>query len=276
MNASDLSPEAAAILSYYQESGVHFAEAETPGGLWSWDPAAALPSQGAVAEKPAQAPRTGSRTVSGDAPQALAAAEAAAAACTSLEELVTAIEGFAGCPLRDGAMNTVVFDGILGADILIMGEAPGRDEDRMGKPFVGRSGQLLDRMLGSIGLARAPADGQRPVTITNVVFWRPPGNRNPAPAELAVCLPFARRFVTLTRPKIMLTVGKVPTEAFFPDVKGITRARGTWREFDLGNGTSCPTLPIFHPAFLLRQPAQKRWVWRDLLAVKAKLNETLS
>lgn len=268
--------EREAILRFYRDAGITTAEAETPGGLWAWEdaPKKTSPHQAEPPQQPT--PRAKPKAVGPSADDALVQAETIASACADLDQLIEAIKAFEGCPLREGAHGPVVFDGVLGADVLVMGEAPGREEDRQGKPFVGRSGQLLDRMLAAIGLARAPDEGQRAVTITNVVYWRPPGNRNPTPAELAVCMPFARRFITLSKPKLVLTAGKVPTEAFFPDASSITRARGKWRIIETGDGTDIPALPIFHPAFLLRQPAQKRWAWRDLLEAKSKLNETLS
>ncbi|MEM1409730.1 MAG: uracil-DNA glycosylase, partial [Pseudomonadota bacterium] len=207
--------------------------------------------------------------------EALKKAESQAAAAQNLETLIETIGAFDSCPLRQGASKAVVFDGILGADVLVIGEAPGREEDRVGKPFVGRSGQLLDKMLAAIDLSRQPSGDQKPVCITNVVFWRPPGNRNPTKAELAVCLPFVRRFVQLSQPKLVLTAGKVPTEALFPDVTSIVRARGQFRTLSVSDTEDVPALPIFHPAFLLRQPQQKRLAWRDLLAAQSKLNERL-
>jgi DNA polymerase len=130
-------------------------------------------------------------------------------------------------------------------------------------------------MLAAIGLSREPAEDQQPVAISNAVFWRPPSNRNPSKGEIAICLPFMRRFITLSAPKLLILTGNVPTQALFPDAPGITRSRGQFRELDLGHGAPIPALPIFHPAFLLRQPAQKRWAWKDLLQAQSKLNETL-
>lgn len=285
MGTTYSSDEARAILRFYQEAGLDTAEADVPGALWgnegpssskalSQRPAA---NQAPAQEAPARAAPIAStaQPVTARADEALSAAESAASACSSLDELVAAITAFDGCPLKEGARGPVVYDGVLGADILIIGEAPGREEDRMGKPFVGRSGQLLDLMLAAIGLARAPEEGQAAVCITNVVYWRPPGNRNPSAAELAVCMPFARRFVELTRPRLVLTAGKVPTTAFFPEISSIVRSRGQFQTIALQDGTEIPALPIFHPAFLLRQPAQKRWAWKDLQAAQSKLNNTL-
>ena len=272
----ELSPEALATLRFYQDAGVETAESLEPGALWGWTGPSPTKPRKPAAPADTVKPTVKAGAVSASADEALRAAESLAASCQDLDALLAAIAGFEGCPLREAARGPVIYDGVLGADVLVMGEAPGREEDQQGKPFVGRSGQLLDRMLASIGLSRAPSEDQRAVAISNVVYWRPPGNRNPTPAELAVCLPFARRFIALSKPKLVLTAGKVPTEAFFPDASSITRARGKWRTLDAGDGVQVPTLPIFHPAFLLRQPAQKRWAWRDLLSVQSKLNETLS
>jgi DNA polymerase len=267
-----------ALLAFYRDAGVSTVEAEEPGGLMTWKAEAERPLtppppvlENDRASVPRPAPTGGKLS----ADEALAGAERAAAAAATLEELVSAIASFEGCALRESARGPVIYDGVLGADILIIGEAPGREEDRMGKPFVGRSGQLLDRMLGTIGLSRAPQDGEHPVAITNAIYWRPPGNRNPSRSEIAVCRPFMMRFIALSKPRLILLTGNVPTQALFPDAPGITRSRGQLRTLTLDDGTQAPALPIFHPAFLLRQPAQKRWAWRDLLLAKSKLNDTL-
>ncbi|MCQ8184697.1 uracil-DNA glycosylase [Parvularcula sp. BGMRC 0090] len=183
---------------------------------------------------------------------------------------------FEGCSLKHGARGPVIYDGILGADVLVLGEAPGAEEDRIGKPYVGRSGQLLDRMLAAIDLSRAPKEGQGAVCLSNAVYWRPPSNRNPSKAEVATCLPFMKRFIELSRPKLVLLTGNVPNQALFPDAPGITRDRGKVKVHETSDGQKITALPLFHPAFLLRQPIQKRWAWRDLLTAKATLNETLS
>jgi DNA polymerase len=205
----------------------------------------------------------------------LASAEQAAAGAGTLRELCEAIAAFDGCALKEGARGPVIYDGVLGAEVLVLGEAPGAQEDREGKPYVGRSGQLLDRMLASISLSRAPGPDQGAVCLSNAVYWRPPGNRNPTKAEIAVCLPFMRRFIELSRPKLLLLTGNVPNQALFPDAPGITRDRGKLKTYVTEDGQEIAALPLFHPAFLLRQPAQKRWAWRDLLTAKARLNESL-
>lgn len=279
MNAASLPPEALAVLRFYRDAGLGSVETETPGALWS------LPDA-APAEPPARPPAKAgpSRAAPGKvAPgasvttdEALAEAERAAASCSTLDELVLAIAAFEGCPLRESARGPVIHDGVLGAPVLVLGEAPGREEDRQGKPFVGRSGQLLDRMLAAIGLSRRPEGDEIPVCISNAIYWRPPGNRNPSKAEIAVCLPFVKRFIALSRPAFVLMTGNVPTQALFPDAPGITRSRGQLRMIEMDGAEPVPAMPIFHPAFLLRQPAQKKWAWRDLCAAQSKLKEKLS
>jgi uracil-DNA glycosylase family 4 len=191
-----------------------------------------------------------------------------AAQAETIEALAAVIAGFDACPLKRTATNTVFADGNPAAPIMIIGEAPGADEDRFGKPFVGRAGQLLDRMLAAIGLDRTG------VQITNVIYWRPPGNRKPTAQEIASCLPFVFRHIALSRPKVLVLAGGTAASALLPMSEGIARLRGRW--FDLaipGLDAPLPTLPMFHPAYLLRTPERKREAWRDLLALKAKLEE---
>lgn len=195
-------------------------------------------------------------------------ARALAAQATSVAALAAAVAGFDACPLKRTATNTVFADGNPAAPVMIIGEAPGADEDRIGKPFVGRAGQLLDRMLAAIGLDRSG------VQITNVIYWRPPGNRKPTAAEIASCLPFVLRHIVLSRPRVLVLAGGTAASTLLDVTDGITRLRGRW--FDLavpGLDDPIPTLPMFHPAFLLRSPERKREAWRDLLALKAKLAE---
>lgn len=204
------------------------------------------------------------------APQSVSVSEAAveaarlAADAATLEELYKAIEAFEGCPVKATANRTVIFDGNAESRIMFIGEAPGAEEDRQGKPFVGAAGQLLDRMLAAIGLDRNSA------YITNVFFWRPPGNRTPTPQEIAVCQPFVRRHVELVRPKAIMALGGVSAKALFETETGITRLRGQWKDIAYGSLT-VPTLASFHPAYLLRQPAQKRLSWEDLLAFRERI-----
>lgn len=188
-------------------------------------------------------------------------AEALANAADSLEALKAAMAGFDGCSLKARATQLVFADGNPESGIMLIGEAPGSEEDRLGKPFVGRAGQLLDRMLGAIGLDR------NAVYIANMVPWRPPGNRNPTPEELAVCLPFLHRMVALAAPRVLVTLGNVPTQALFETSVGITRMRGQWKSLTLG-GHTMQAMATLHPAFLLRTPSAKRQAWLDLLRVR--------
>jgi uracil-DNA glycosylase family 4 len=198
--------------------------------------------------------------------EAAQSARALAAGAESIEALAALVAAFDGCPLRRTATNTVFIDGNPAAPVMIVGEAPGAEEDRIGRPFVGRAGQLLDRMLAAIGLDRTG------VQITNAIYWRPPGNRKPTAAETAACLPFLLRHIALARPKVLVLAGGTAAGTLLPVSDGITRLRGRWFELAVpGLDAPVPTLPMFHPAFLLRAPEKKREAWRDLLALKAKL-----
>lgn len=191
----------------------------------------------------------------------VATAREIAEACDDIATLEAAIRAFEGCPLKAGATNTVIADGTFGADLLLLGEAPGADEDRLGRPFVGRAGQLLDRMLAAIG-----RDRSRDAYIANILFWRPPANRKPDPVETATCKPFVERLIKLARPKVILLLGGTPAATLLGTSEGITRLRGRWHAVD-----GIPAMPTLHPAYLLRQPQAKREAWRDLLAVKRRL-----
>jgi len=199
--------------------------------------------------------------------EAAQSARLLAAGAETIEALGALVAGFDGCPLKRTATNTVFIDGNPAAPVMIIGEAPGADEDRIGRPFVGRSGQLLDRMLAAIGLDRTS------VQITNVIYWRPPGNRKPNAAEIAACLPFVLRHIALARPLVLVLSGGTATSALLPLSEGITRLRGRWFELAVpGLEAPVPTLAMFHPAFLLRAPERKREAWRDLLALRARLD----
>jgi DNA polymerase len=194
-----------------------------------------------------------------------------AGAARTVAELAEALAAFDGCPLKQTATNLVFADGNPSARIMVIGEAPGADEDRAGKPFVGVSGQLLDRMLGWIGLDRNKA------YITNVLFWRPPGNRQPTPAEIAACLPFVERHIELISPDILLLVGGASAKTLLARGEGITKLRGRWFQYEsAGMSRPIPALPTYHPAYLLRQPAQKREAWRDLLLLAERLGDAKS
>lgn len=193
----------------------------------------------------------------------------AAAKCPDLESLKAAIAEHPH-PLKDGARNCVFADGNPAARIMIVGEAPGRDEDLQGLPFVGRSGQLLDKMLASIGLDRKADDVQKAVYIANILPWRPVANRTPSVDEAGEYRPFIDRHIALIDPAIVITMGNVSTKTLLETKTGIMRMRGKWTEAELGNATR-PVLPMLHPAYLLRQPQDKRHAWADLLSLKAKI-----
>ena len=169
------------------------------------------------------------------------------------------------CELKKGARNTVFSDGNPAARVLVLGEAPGADEDREGRPFVGKAGQLLDRMFAAIGLSRTSPNAEASLYITNVMPWRPPGNRDPEPGEIAMMQPFVERHIALVDPEVIVVMGNTPLFALTGG-KGILRARGTWTTA-LGK----PLLPMTHPAYLLRNPAAKREAWADLLSLQARL-----
>ena len=190
-------------------------------------------------------------------------AETAARSAQTLEELHAALAAFEHCPLKRGARNLVFSDGKPGAPVMIIGEAPGREEDRAGRPFVGRAGQLLDRMLEAIDMGRARDDA--PVYITNVLPWRPPQNRDPNPQEIAMLRPFLLRHIALAKPEVLVVMGNISAQALLGK-RGITRLRGVWSEVG-----DLPALPMFHPAYLLRNPAAKREAWADLLALRARV-----
>jgi uracil-DNA glycosylase family 4 len=195
---------------------------------------------------------------------------AAAGGAPDLAALRECLARFEGCGLKQTAMSLVFGDGNPNADVMFIGEAPGADEDREGRPFVGVSGQLLDRMMASIGLDRDTA------YITNILPWRPPGNRQPTPGEIAACLPFIQRHIQLVAPKVLVLVGGTSAKTLLGRKEGIMRLRGRWRSYQPEQRTGSesqliPTIATFHPAFLLRTPAQKANAWRDLLMVKQKL-----
>lgn len=277
--ATDSKASASARLRWLIEAGAdeavgevpvdRFAERDPPAGDASARGAARRPPAGppaAAAISPA--PPVASRPATPPPAAGNPSARAAAASAQSLAELEAALRAFDGCPLKQTATNLVFADGNPAARIMLVGEAPGGDEDRVGKPFVGVSGQLLDRMLGAIGLDRST------VYITNVIFWRPPGNRQPTPAEMAACLPFVERHIELVAPDVLVLVGGASAKTLLARSEGITRLRGRWFQFEsAGMPRPVRALPIYHPAYLLRQPAQKREAWRDLLTLREALAE---
>ena len=235
--------------------------------------AAAEPAPIPVSPEPGQRrlPPVGPRTLAstGAAPlstdDATRSAREIAAAADTLEALRAALDAFTGCSLKGTATQLVFADGNPQAEIMAVGEAPGADEDRQGVPFVGRSGQLFDRMLGAIGLDR------RHVYISNVIPWRPPGNRTPTPLETAVCLPFIARQIELVRPRYLLCLGAASAQTLLGIKDGILRARGRWFDYPLPNQPA-KAMPMLHPAYLLRQPGHKKLAWRDLLELRRVLD----
>lgn len=201
------------------------------------------------------------------APGSEATTTAIAAGCVDLASLRAAMEVFDGCALKHGARQLVFADGNPAARVMILGEAPGRDEDREGLPFVGRSGQLLDRMLAAIGLARHAEDPAAAAYIANVLPWRPPANREPAADEVAMMMPFLFRHIELKAPDVLVAMGSAAARCLLDTPLGITRLRGQWAEW-----RGVPVLPMNHPAALLRNPELKRAAWSDLLALRRRLD----
>ncbi len=224
-------------------------------------PTAPEPSPGAHA--PTAPAARAPRQFPGKAPAA-SDARGSVAAAHSLAELEAALKRFEGCGLKATAKNLCFYRGAEHARLMIVGEAPGRDEDLEGKPFVGRAGMLLDKMLAAIGLSETD------VHITNIVYWRPPGNRTPTPQEALACRPFLERQAALVAPDVVLALGGAAAKQLFDVADGIMRIRGKWRSIELG-GHKARAMATLHPAYLLRTPAAKGMAWRDLLAVKAAL-----
>jgi len=263
------------LIAFYLEAGVDTLVGEEPVDRFADDvpqpplPAAALsppPSPPRVAMERGVAGTSASPVAAVPAaPEtAIMAARDAVKSARTLDELRALLEIFEGCMLRATATRLVFAAGNPEARVMFVGEAPGRDEDIAGIPFVGRSGQLLDRMMTAIGLDRTSA------YIANVVPWRPPGNRTPTPQETAICLPFIRRQIELADPDILVCLGQPATQTLLGTREGITRTRGRWFKFDTGS-REVRAMATYHPAFLLRSPLQKRLAWRDFLALKKAL-----
>ena len=263
--ADPLASDPAALLRWYLDVGVDETIGEQP--LDRFKPAAAGPA----APLPNAAPRAAVERAPVPRPAPSppeASATHLAQGATTLAELRAAVEAYSGCGLKQFASRTVFADGNPSARVMFIGEAPGADEDRQGLPFVGVSGKLLDRMLASIGLARATN-----AYITNVVFWRPPGNRLPNDEEIAACLPFVVRHIELVDPAVLVLVGGLAAKTLLAKPLGITKLRGRWYEYESpGLSRPVPTMALFHPSYLLRSPQQKRFAWNDLLAIKLKLD----
>ena len=266
--APDPAPTVQQLLAFYLEAGVDCALTDAPVDRLA-EPdsvimaATAVPAREAtppIREMPAATPAV-SRSEIAPAPEAaIASAREAARTAPSLEALRALLENFDGCALKHTATRLVFCDGNPQARIMFVGEAPGRDEDIEGLPFVGRSGKLLDRMIGAIGLDRSKA------YIANVIPWRPPGNRTPTPQETQICLPFIQRQIELVNPDVLVTLGNPSTQTLLGTREGIMRTRGRWFDYETGART-IRALPTFHPAYLLRSPSYKRLAWQDLRAI---------
>lgn len=279
-------PDLADLLRFYAEAGVdeamgdeavdRFAEAASPAIA---APASPVPTSSPPSSPPARRPDAAAQPANPASPlaaPALAVPDEAQAAraremareAASLEQLREIVERFDGCNLKFTAKQTVFSDGNPRAPLMLVGEAPGRDEDLAGKPFVGRSGKLLDRMLAAIGVARA--DG---AYIANVIPWRPPGNRTPTPLETEICRPFIERQIELANPEVLVTLGGPSAKVLLHANEGVLRFRGKWRTHVTASGVEIPAMATLHPAYLLRNPAHKKLAWRDLLEIAAKLDE---
>lgn len=269
---------ARALLEWYVDAGADEAIGDAP--VDRFGPAQARPAA-AVAEAQTAAPHMSPPPASAPPPSgvrqtqplqsrnaAVQTAQEIAAAAETIDALRAAFEAFDGCPLKETATSFVFADGNPESRLMFIGEAPGAEEDRQGLPFVGPAGRLLDLMLGAIGLDRTQA------YITNILPWRPPGNRNPTDAEIAACLPFLERHIALAAPSILIFVGGTAAKTLLRRQEGIMRLRGRWLTYEPAVGPPVTARALLHPAYLLRQPAQKRETWRDLLDIKHRLNET--
>ncbi len=246
-----------ALLRWHLDAGVDETIGDEPVNRYVALPAPVVQTSFATEQKPASiviAPQPTSAHIAQN--------------CKTLAELKAAVESYDGCALKAFATRTVFADGQANAKVMVIGEAPGEDEDRQGLPFVGVSGKLLDRMLASVGLDRATN-----TYITNIVFWRPPGNRKPTAEEIVLCMPFVQRQIEILDPAVILLVGGPSASTILANPQGITKLRGKWFEFESpGLSRPVPTMATFHPAYLLRSPNQKRLAWRDLLVFKQKLD----
>ena len=269
------SPTLQQLLAFYLEAGVDCALGEEPVNRLA-DPEPVPEPRAAVVHQPIArpmsfptpapiAPPRADATVAPDV--AIESAREAARTAPTLEALRQLLETFDGCALKHTATRLVFADGNPQARVMFVGEAPGRDEDIEGLPFVGRSGKLLDRMIAAIGLDRSK------VYIANVIPWRPPGNRTPTPQETQICLPFIQRQIELANPDVLVTLGNPSTQALLQTREGIMRTRGKWMEYDTGTRT-IRAIATFHPAYLLRSPAYKRMSWQDLRAIAKVLQES--
>lgn len=257
------------LLAFYQAAGVD--EAIEEHGVNRFVPSEPKPVPATItSERPTSSPNAvtpPARAVQPTVPDQgqTALARDIAQSCETLEALQSAMQAFDGCNLKLTAKQLVFADGNPQADFMLVGEAPGRDEDIEGRPFVGRSGQLLDRILSAIGRDR------RTAYIANVIPWRPPGNRTPTPHETEICRPFIERQIELVSPKVLVTLGGPSAKTLLNEADGILRLRGKWRVHTTPGGVEIPTMPTLHPAYLLRNPAHKKLAWKDFLEVRARL-----
>lgn len=263
-------PTVQQLLAFYLEAGVDCALDDEPVNRLTEPELTPVPRPAVVHQQPvrtapvpppAAAPRADA-TVAPDV--AIASAREAARTAPTLDALRQLLENFDGCALKHTATKLVFADGNPQARVMFVGEAPGRDEDIEGLPFVGRSGKLLDRMIAAIGLDRSKA------YIANVIPWRPPGNRTPTPQETQICLPFIQRQIELVNPDVLVTLGNPSTQALLQTREGIMRTRGKWQDYDTGT-RSIRAIATFHPAYLLRSPSYKRMSWQDLRAIAKAL-----
>jgi uracil-DNA glycosylase len=273
-NAAASQNAARALLAFWRAAGVDMDEAEAVFTVRAEAPAAAAPQRRAPpAREPFRIepppPKVKPKAKLQPAEDAVNTARAMAAAANSIAELRAAVDKFDGCALKATARNTVFSDGIDGSPVLILGEAPGKDEDEQAKPFVGRSGQLLDKMLATIGL-----DRKSNVLISNTIYWRPPGNRDPTQGETVSCLPFVERLIELSHPKLLILTGKAAAHTVLKREDGVMKLRGRRLLYNR-EGLTAPinAMVMLHPAYLLRQPQQKRLAWSDLLLAEAWLDE---
>jgi uracil-DNA glycosylase len=269
--------QATEALRWWIRAGVNCALSETPRNCFADDPAREAPLERVAAAAMREPSRTVSETglraresaaANGPREAAETAARALAAAATDLETLRSLVGEFDGCTLKRTATQLVFADGAPGSSIMLVGEAPGGDEDRIGRPFVGRAGQLLDRMLKAVGLER------QQVYIANIVPWRPPGNRTPTLQEIRTCLPFVTRQIELADPEFLVCLGAPSAQTLLGVKAGILRARGSWSTYQREDGRTIPALAMLHPAYLLRQPAQKRLAWADMRALASALRNS--
>lgn len=276
------------VLDYYHDSGVDVLTGDYAQTMVEADkPAPApvsssiVPQQQATAAARVQDNAASQRTPSFQTettpqatPHALAEATRLANEANTLEDLANAIKSFDGLAVKTHANQMVFADGNPKAEIMVIGEAPGGDEDRMGKPFVGKAGQLLDRMFASIGLKRDAEDTKNAIYVSNILNWRPPGNRTPTPQEIEISLPFIEKHIDLIAPKIIVLMGSVPSKALLNKNEGITKIRGKWHTYQSvtegfkTKSNSIQAIASFHPAYLLRQPLKKKESWQDLRAIR--------